>query len=216
MLGFAPIYWLVRLLGAAPDTAVQWWMLIVYGLNFFATYALLRLGLKVGILASTAGALLLAMILVTWLSHIQLFPFFYVMLALLALFQIFDEEEPDVIMRRVWIGVFCACGVLQVWGAVYAFFFFMLLTAIAVGVALAHPQTRSIFVQHFRRDAGTWFLFLALSAAAMAPLINHYVSTAAETGYRDFYLKSVAFPSSWIATRPGDPILGWLSKGSHL
>lgn len=214
MLGFAPFYWLPRLLGAAPDTAVQWWMLIVYGLNFTAAYCLLRKGVKIDVFASSAGALLMAIISVAWTSHIQLFPFFYVMLAVLALFRIFEGREgaPRAAPRRAWIGVFCACGVLQIWAAVYAFFFFGLLTAIAVVVVLARSKTRRMFVQGLRRDAGVWILALALSAAATAPLVLRYKMTAEELGYRKYRTSSIARPYSWIVMGPQDPLLGWMQK----
>ena len=214
MLGFAPLYWVPRLLGAAPDTALQWWMLIVYGLNFASAYALLRRGAKLPIPASGAGALLLAMVSEAWASHLQLFPFFYVMLALLALFRIFDEGEgaPATTARRGWICVFSACAVLQFWSAVYPFFFFGLLAAIAVVVALALSKTRRMFVQRVRCDAGIWILVAAVSAAAAAPLLLRYRVTAEEAGYRNYSERTVARPYSWIVTGPNDPLLGWLLK----
>ena len=214
MLGFAPLYWLPRLLGAAPDTALQWWMLIVYGLNCGAAYALLRKGAKLSVSASTAGALLMGIISVAWSSHLQLFPFFYVTLALLALFRIFHEGEgaPGTAARRVWIGVFCASGVSQVWAAVYAFFFFGLLTAIAVVVAFARSKTRRMFVQRVRCDAGAWILVVGLSTAAVVPLLSRYNMTAEETGYRNYNPLYVARPYSWIIMGPRDRLLGWLQK----
>jgi hypothetical protein len=214
MLGFGPPYWLPRLLGAAPDTALQWWTLIVYGLNFAAAYVWLRKGARLAIPASSAGALLLAMISVAWTGHLQLFPFFYVMLALLALFRIFDvgETAPTTAARRAWIGVFLSCCVLQVWGAVYAFFFFGLLAAIAVVVALALPSTRSTFARSVRRDAGIWILAVVLSAAAAAPLVLRYGMTVEETGYRKYSELDIARPYSWIIMGPHDRMLGRLQR----
>jgi hypothetical protein len=210
MLGFAPLYWLPRLLGAAPDTALQWWMLVVYGLNFFAAYLLLRKGARLSIPASTAGALLMGIISAAWTGHLQLSPFFYVMLALHALLRIFDEGESAA--RRAWIGVFFASCVLQVWGAIYAFFFFGVLSAIAVVVALARAATRRVFVQRVRCDAGTWILVFGLSTAAVVPLWSRYNMTAEETGYRNYNPRTVARPYSWIVTGPRDRLLGWLQR----
>lgn len=216
MLGFAPPFWLARLLGAAPDTALQWWMLSIYALNFAAAYGLLRRGARLSVPASSAGALLLAVISVAWASHPQLFPFFYVLFAMLALFRIFDSGPgaPSTAARRVWIGVFCACGALQVWSAIYAAFFFGLLAGLAALVALAYPPTRLAFVQRVRRDAGSWLVLLMASAAVSAPLILRYQSTAEESGYRIYQITSVARPSSWLATGPGDPLLGRVVRGT--
>ena len=69
-------------------------------------------GLSLGIPALSAGALLVAIISVRWIGHLQLLPIFYVMLALLALYRIYDTGEgaPAPRVRRAWIGVFCACA----------------------------------------------------------------------------------------------------------
>ena len=214
MLGLAPPYWLARMLGAAPDTALQWWMLIVYVLNFSAAYALLRRGTKLALPASTAGALLMATIAVAWSGHLQLFPYFYMLLALLALFRIFDQgrDAPGTAARRLWIGVFFACFVLQLWSAVYAFFFFGMLTALAMIASLILSKPRQVFIQRIKRFAGIWILFAALSAAASAPLLIRYATTAAESGYRNYSEANVARPYSWIVMGPKDRLLGWLQK----
>jgi len=200
MLGFAPLYWLPRLLGAAPDTALQWWTLIVYGLNFSAGYALLRKGPGLGILSSSAGALLVGIISVAWIGHLQLFPFFYVLLAMLALYRIHDTGDgaPGDGARRAWIGVFCACAVLQLWGGVYTFLFFGLLAALALIVSLSLRNVRPTVVQHLRRDAIIWILGLALSAAAVAPLVDRYGMTAEESGYRHYTTVNIPSAHSWI------------------
>ncbi len=212
LLGFGPLYWLPRLLGAAPDTALQWWMLLVYALNFAAGWFLLRHGVKLGVLASTAGALLTAVISVAWTPHLQLFPFFYVLTALLALLRIFDDGDaaPTVLARRGWIGVFFACAVLQLWSAIYAFFFFGLLTAVAGALALVRSRTRERLLQGLRRDAGAWLLAAALAAGATAPLVARYGMTVDETGYRHYSTETVARPWSWIVAGDEDPLLGWL------
>ena len=94
--------------------------------------------------------------------------------------------------RRVWAAIFCACAVLQVWGAVYAFFFFGLLTGIAAVLALGLSESRRALFRVVRRDIGIWILLLALSAVAVAPLLEHYGMTAAELGYRHYSPKHVA------------------------
>lgn len=213
-LGFAPPYWLARLLGAAPDTALQWWILTIYVLNFCAAYALLRRGTKLSKPVSSAGALLLVTISIAWSPHLQLLPFFYMLTALLALFRIFDpgENAPGTTTRRVWIAVFFACFVLQLWAAVYAFFFFGLLTAMAIIVALTLSASRRVSIRRIRRDAGVWILLAALSAAAVMPLLQHYTATAEETSYRNYHEASIARPHSWIVMGGQDRAFGWLQK----
>ena len=214
MLGFGPMYWIPRLLGAAPDTAAQWWLAIVYGLNFFAAYMLLRKGVRLGVLEASAGALLMAVISVAWSSHIQLFPFFYVFIGLLALFRIFDTSDaaPGTSARKVWIGVLFGCGLLQAWGAVYPFFFFSLTGAMALIAALILPETRRALVAGIARDRATWVICLALFAILIAPLVYRYGITAEEVGYRNYPRENAARFYSWFIAWPKVPILGWLHR----
>ena len=218
MIGFAPIYWVPRFLGAPPDTAIQWWVFAVYVLNFASAYALLRRGLKVGILESTAGALLLAVISFSTTGHYQLNPYFYVMLGLLALYRIFDNgaDAPSTPQRRSWVVVLCLCAVLQVWGAVYPFFFFSFLSALALAVALVIPATRRKLVETVRADIWVWVLCALVSALLVAPLLIRYGITADTLGYRNYSKGNMPRLYNWVITGPGDPVFDWLQSRGRL
>src|SRR5690242_13065432 len=84
LLSVAPPYWGCRALGAAPDTAFQLWMIGVSALNFLAGFLLFRRALRLGALASTAGAFLIAFGAprINQLMHPQLIPHFYTLLVL--------------------------------------------------------------------------------------------------------------------------------------
>ena len=210
MLGVGPLFWIWRSLGASPDTAFQYWILLVYACNFAAAYLLLRLGTGVGVLASTAGALLLASMMVRWLSHPQLFPMFCVLLALLALLRIFvDQHAPGMhFRRRVWIGLFFSTGVVQAWSAIYPFFFFGFLCGIALLSALLLPDSRKRLIRGVRGDMWWWLLCAALSAVALFPLVHHYGITASNLGFRNYSAANVSQPLSWILLGKGHWLYG--------
>ena len=210
MLGFGPLFWIWRSLGAAPDTAFQYWILVVYACNFAAAYLLLRIGTHVGVLVSTVGALLLAGMMVRWLSHPQLFPMFYVLLALLALLRIFvDKHTPGLrFQRRAWIGLFFSVGVLQGWSAIYPFFFFGFLCGIALLSALLLPDSRKRLIMGVRGDLLWWLLCVVLSAVALFPLVHHYGITAIDLGFRNYRAANVSHPLSWILLGNGHWLYG--------
>ena len=204
MLGFGLPYWLSRLLGAGPHTAMQWWLFSIYVLNFSAVYFLLRNGLKVGVAGSTAAALVSAVGALSWFGHPQLCPIFYMALALLALFRIFDQGEsaPSDFFRKLWIVVFAACFVLQVWSAVYAFFYFSLLVLVGLSVALVRTNVRAALIMHIKQDLTVWLVAGSLSLAAVMPLVHKYEETAEASGYRKYNPATIAQPLEWVLTQP--------------
>ncbi|NQZ69797.1 MAG: hypothetical protein HRT89_17195, partial [Lentisphaeria bacterium] len=217
MLGFGFPYWIFRSLGVGPHSAMQWWFISIYILNFAAAYFLLRKGLKLGISASTAAALFVAIKSSSW-GHPQLCPFFFMLIALLALFRILDSEEsaPQQNGRRSWIVIFAACFVLQVWSAVYAFFFFGLLVLVALIVSLIWDKTRTALTQVIKKDLATWIIVCIISLMAMAPLISKYRGTAADKGYRRYSKSSIARPYSWVISQSEAFLIkGFMPKESN-
>ncbi len=200
MLGFGPFFWIWRMLGAAPDTAFQYWMLTSYACNFAAAYLLLRRGTRLGVAASTTGAVMLAGMAVRWLRHPQLFPMWFVLLACLALLRIFGEKPTPAsrYRRRAWIVLFFFVAVLQAWSAIYPFFFFGLFCGIGLLTALLLEDLRDGLIGSLRDDSMWWLLCAGLCAAALAPLVYHYGITATELGYRKYTASKVAHPLSWI------------------
>ena len=206
LLGLAPPFWLARMLGAAPDTAFQIWLLLMHCANFAAAYWLLRRGPHLGLFASTAGAGLFAAMTQVWTSHPQLYGLGYVIVATLALFRIFDEgaEAPSERRRRVWIVVFFACSVLQLWSAVYPLFFFGLLAAVSLLIGMVRPGSRDILRKRVQTDRTIWIVAALLALLLAAPLVLNYLRTASELGFREYDVASLPEPASWISIGPRD------------
>lgn len=206
LLGVAPPYWLARSLGAAPDTALQVWVLVIHCVNFAAAYWLLRSGSRLGVWPATAGATLLAAMSQVWTSHLQLYCFGYVLIGMLALFRVFDQRQtaPGPGRRRGWIAVFYVCAILQLWTAVYPFFFFGLLAVLGALVALMVPRLRTQFIDRVRADAFVWLGMAVVAAILVAPLLIQYLQTASELGFREYHRDALPTPTSWVSIGPRD------------
>jgi hypothetical protein len=144
LLGLGPFYWPWRLLGAAPDTAFQLWMLSVWSLNFFAAYLLLRRSIGARVPGASLGAYVFAFgsRQLNYFAHQQLVPLFYVVLGVVALFWIFGERVTDK-RRRAGIVLLALVVVLQAYSAYYPLFSFGLLLVAAGGLALLLPRCRA-------------------------------------------------------------------------
>jgi len=209
MLGFGPLHWLWRALGAAPDTAFQLWMLSVYAANFAAAYVLLRIGVRVDRLAASGGALVGATLAVRWLHHPQLFPFFPVFLALTGLLLALDADRSRG-ERHAGILLFFAAVLVQGWAAFYPFFFFGLLAALALGVAALTPSLRGSLVERLRVDGRAWLGAGVVTALLLIPLLRHYGITAREIGLREYHAGAVAGPLGWVTLDSKNAVYTWL------
>ena len=204
MLGSAPFYGLWRVLGAAPGTAFQLWMIVCLSLTFFVTYALLR-RLEARCWPAAAGAFLFAFGIprLANFNSPQLFPIFYAALALLALSHLLgagDAGPTSKARQRGWILVFFAALALQTWSTFYpSYFFFLILGASAV-VSLAFGDTRGVLISLFRRYPVTITVGALLCAASIGPMASAHLAVSAERGARPFQEVQLGLPgwSSWI------------------
>src|SRR5581483_7440738 len=135
LLTVAPVYWLFRWVGLAPDTALQGWAITMATLTYVAAYLLLRRACGVGGLAAALGAVLLAFggVRIARLRHAQLIPHVYTIAALFALARILAPPAPD---RRAphrwgWPAVLVGGVVAQLYATFYYGWFLLLALAIA-------------------------------------------------------------------------------------
>ncbi len=113
LFGAAPIYMLMRLLSAQPDTAFQLWFLFAYAPNFAAAYYALR---KLGAsnIGASVGALIFAFALPTTAhaGHAQLHYRFGLPLAIAFFFKFLDEKEWRCLaIAGAWLAWQFYCGV---------------------------------------------------------------------------------------------------------
>ena len=214
VLGVGPFYWIWRAVGCAPDTAFQLWLLTIWSLNFLVAFLLLRRCFRVGALAASCGAFLVAFGNVQQL-HLALpqeTPLFYVLLAVIALFGMFDFSSPasSAGRRRGWVAVFFAALTLQLYSCIYSFFFFGLLLALAGAWSLVLADSRRRVMTLLKEHWATLLLCTVLTGAAMGWLAQHYGITAENIGVRPYMAHNVPRWPSWLLTGPGNLIWGWL------
>jgi hypothetical protein len=210
LLGSAPIYWLLRVLGLHYDSAFQGWMVTVLALNFLAALLLLQRGLKFSLLPSLAGSFLFAYgsIRIAQLSHQQLLPQFFSLLAIFALIRLFQAEaEPGSPPTRGgsgWVFLFFASLVLQVYAGFYLGWFLAFGLAVSlVFVCLIPPCRRSLgrlLLRHWPGGLAT----LALSCLALVWFVLHYSQACQEVGGRPWWEVKSMLPrlKSWLNLGP--------------
>ena len=216
MAGLGLFYWPWRLVGLAPDTAFQLWLLTVFTVSFLLLYVLLRRSLHVGVLAASVGAYVGAFgnIQMSQWGHPQLLPKVWVILCVIAVFGMFSElhDASRSARRNCWIGVFFASAVLQVYSAFYALFFFGLVAAAALIWSIAMSDTRAMVLQFARQHRLGLLCIGGLAVIAIAPMVQHYLITATELGLRAYRDGNVARPASWLLPGPRNYVYGWLQQ----
>lgn len=216
LLGAAPLYWVPRLAGFAPDTAYQLWLLAVSCLNYLAAFALLRRGFRFDLLPSCLGGALFAFAnaRIAHIGHPQLLPGFYLPLALLGAGRILGSPPPSGRRERVasW-ALFSGCVAAQVYTCFYTAWFFLLGLTIAVVAGASLSALRPRLLAVLRGQA--LFLLVSLFGAGLAvlPLATHYLSAAAEVGYREYaqVVPLLPRPQSWFFSGPQNWMYGWMS-----
>jgi hypothetical protein len=205
MLSFVPLYAPWRMLGFSPDTAMQWWMISATAMNFAAAYLLLRRGLKCGPIAAAAGAALFgaAAPRVSQMLHAQLACVALPVLAIYALYEIFEPSGPAANRKR-YIVLFFAAIALQAWGGFYNAFFLLLLLSIAGLFALIVKNLRVRLLQVL---FGEWLFVSAVAIGVvilMSPWLVHYLSALHQQGNRSYedVSSGLAKPWAWISPGP--------------
>ncbi|HEV7705213.1 MAG TPA: hypothetical protein VGO46_13020 [Gemmatimonadaceae bacterium] len=222
LLGVAPLYWIWRLFGIAPDTAFQLWMLTVATLNFASAYLLFARGFKCRPLGSSVGAMLLsfAAVRTAQVMHAQLLAHFYIVLAILALLEIF-EPEPElragvtvVAPRRVWVALLAAAIVAQIYSSFYYGWYLCFALALAAAWATVLPATRRRFFITVRSNARALVASAIAAALLLAPLATHYLQAERQLGTRKFIVVETMLPrlQSWAYQGPSSWLYGWLAS----
>ena len=218
MLGATPLYWPWRVVGLAPDSAYQAWMLTLGAFNFAAMYVFLRRGFLQSSLGAAVGGIMFAFSAprVNQLSHLQLIPHFWSLLCLYALLRLFAPtgRPPSDRQQRVWIWVFFMSAALQVLASFcLGWFLCLALTIAAVAAVLSSGGRRSVWT--LARSHG--FTLLAASAVAalvLMPLMRHFYAASHVVGLRTFENAREFMPAlaSWAYLGPSSWLYGWTSE----
>jgi hypothetical protein len=217
LIGVAPFYWLWRVLGFEPDTSYQLWMMVLATLNYIAAYLLLRWSFRLGTISSSIGSMLFAFNTAQFskLSHQQLVPQFYVLVALMALFAIFrtDDSPKSFRQQRIWIFVFFLAWAAQFYTSLHTLFFSGLAIASAFVWTWFVPDWRQALFRLVRNHALYLVAALLLAVAIVWPAWSHYLAAADEIGMRDLAARQLPKWYTWYLTGAGNMIYGWISEG---
>jgi hypothetical protein len=214
LIGGLPLYVPWRLLGVLPDTAFQFWMLLVSILNFVAAYLLLRNCFGLTRLASSAGSFIFAFgsPRIVELSHQQLLPHFYSVFAVYAAARIFQSARAPARWRAWWIFALFGSIVAQLYAGFYLGWFLLLGLGVAALVALSLREPRKVMIEILTRNWMTLLGSAGLAAAALAPMASHYIIAGEQMGYRRFAEISAFLPriQSWIYQGSDSWLYGWM------
>lgn len=214
MVGAAPLYWPWRVVGFAPDTAFQLWLLCVSAANYAAALLLLRRGLRLAPWASAVGAFLFAFALprLAQSGHFALFPHFPSALCAWALLEAVRAEQPG--RRRAWILGAALSAVVQLYAGFYLGWFLGMGAGVLVAWAVVLPAERRALVTFLRASWATLLTAAAVAAAALAPMALGHLAAADEVGGRRFDEVTQMMPraASWLFPGTESWLYGWTAR----
>lgn len=213
MLSFAPFYWCWRLIGLAPDSAFQFWMLTGTTLNFAVCLAWLRGCFRCAWPGAIVGAVFFTAAgpRATQLGHQQLQWQLYTMLALISAYKILMPEIRLASLASAskegslrWWTLLGFCILAQFWGAFYNGWFLMLELVLAGTIGLLWPTWFRRLLIVARRDFRTITAVGLATGLLLAPAAIKYLATFKDIGghpYKNIYVW-LSSPSSWIFPGP--------------
>lgn len=211
LLGTAPLYWLWRLTGLAPDSAFQMWMLTAASFNFLAAYLMMRRGFGFERMAALLGGFLCAYghIRAAQLHHPQLIPQFFTFLGIWMLCRILREPERR---QSVVVLAFFGCLVGQIYASFYLGWFLVLGLMVATLWGLVFPGSRGPMLAATRSNLLAIAISALVALVALLPLALHGLEVARQTGWRDYdeVTSMVPRPQSWIYMGRRSLLYFWL------
>jgi hypothetical protein len=218
LLGVVPFYLPWRLIGFAPDTAFQLWMLTISALNFAAMYWFLRRCFQFSAVACCFGSFLFAFgsPRINQLNHQFLLPQFFTVLALYSACELFRLHSAAPSNRRClpYVIAFFASVAAQVYASYYHGWFLAFALTIALVCALAIASVRAQLVAVVRSHLVAIAIAVVLGAAALAPLALHHLAAAQMVGFRQFIDAEGMLPrfQSWFYMGEENWLYGWTAK----
>lgn len=216
LLGVLPFYAIWRIVGIQPDTAFQLWWLTISSLNYLVVYFFIRRLFGLSPLASALGAFLFAFggPRISQVGHQQLFAHFYIVIGIYALVRTFQINRASPGDKRpiLWISLFFACLVAQIYAGFYFGWFFLFCLVIAFVWAIIIARYRAPLLSVLRNYATSIAALVLFSAAVMAPMIGHYLEAARSIGYPDSSQASLMNPRlySWVYSGPFSWVYKWM------
>jgi hypothetical protein len=182
LLGAAPLYWPWRLLGFAPDTAYQLWMMTLPVLGFAAAWLLFRSGFGFPALPAAMGSYLCAFgrSLESQVNNPQLHTLFYSYLALYCLCRLFRSPAKT---QPGWTVAFFACLAAQLYACVYLGWLLVFFLGLATLVMIAMPGLRPLFIRVATSNLIPGLAGALGAALVLFPLVTHSLQIVRSLGW---------------------------------
>jgi hypothetical protein len=212
-LGTLPIYALFRLFQFDRETSYQFWLLVIFTLNYFSCALVLR-KLSINTLGAAAGAYIFAFSLpmVAQMNHSQLLPRFMIPFAFYFSFKYFENKSNKT------LAFICLAVSIQFYLAMYMGFFLILglISFITASVLLRDKRRITIrgFLVGSYREIPLRVITILLSFIILLPLIMPYRMTSLELGTRSWGEIELFLPriTSYFSSSNGSLLWGWLSQ----
>lgn len=209
LIGTVPIYSIFRLLGYDPETAFQFWFLVLSLLSYTCMYYFLKWTFK-NRYAAVLGAFVFAfsLALQSQMTHAQVFPRFFIPLAIWMLLLFKEELKP----RYLFFAVLFL--VLQFYAGIYLGF--MLLIPFSLLFIFILIYRRKLVMNQVKRWKWTLQVFagLVLNTAFLLLLMYPYYQRSKLVGENSYDSIIATIPTlrSYFFSQPGTLFWDGLSK----
>jgi hypothetical protein len=210
LLGFGPLYWPWRVLGAGPHLAFVFFVLLCWTLNMVAGYLLLKRCFSLPPVAATAGAFFFAFgsPRAANVLHPQLIPQFFIVMALFAVIRLLEGTDH----RWRWSVILGASLALQFYSAWYPFLFFGFGLILASAAALLVPEARRTLWSALSRAWVPLVVSALVSAAVITPGVVKYSQAVTVVDPGEKLRLVTPTPLSLVMTGKEHVLYGWLQE----
>lgn len=222
LLTLAPLYWIWRYFGFAPQVSFSLWMMTLCILNYALAMLLFQRGLGVSLVAASLGAYVVAFgnCRIAQLGHQQLLSHAFVLAAIYALVRVFgpilptkaDAKLPGKTARKAWIGAFFLFFTAQFYAGYYTGYFLFLVVLIAAIWAVCIRPFRKRLLAVLVADWRTIGCCSIMSAVLLIPLGYRYLGVARNLGLVQCKLDGIARVTTYFWMGWDNLLYGWTGK----
>lgn len=197
LIGFMPLYWIIRAFCDNPFSAVQIYLPFLCLFNYSTFYYFLKKQLKFESLFSSIGAFLFAFSLLRYyrLCHLNYFSQFFSVLALIFLFKI--NKDNSNCKNHIYFALFVVFLATQFWTCFSYGFYFCFVGAFVLLVSMFFKNTREKIISFVKFFYKKILLYSALLIILLGPLAYFYLSVGMIRDMEEVYIY-LQPASAWI------------------
>lgn len=210
LLGTAPFYSFLRIIGNDRETAFQYWFILIIVLNYLASYLFLVRYFRNNY-AAVLGAMVFtfSMALQSQMAHAQTFPRFAIPLAFWMALLFAEKLKPLYFFLAILFIVYeIYCGI---------YLGFMLMIPIGILFLFTLKIKRNELKEHWQFKKWKWQMVISLlvNIVILAPLMIPYAMHASDAGllnYKEHIRSNIPTIKSHFFSRNGTLLWDWLSE----